>query len=68
MNVASNEHTYNPTAILALEKINKRKEEMKTGGTGEDVPTPADANERLVWTYTKKVHLVSECKRDGGRD
>ena len=49
-------------------KKNKRKEEMKTGRVGEDVPTPADANERLVRTYAKKVRSVSESERDSGRD
>ena len=41
---------------------------MKTGRAGEGVPTPADANERLVRTYAKKVRSVSESERDGGRD
>ena len=36
---------------------------MKTGRAGEDVPTPADANERLVRTYAKKVRSDARWSR-----
>ena len=46
-----------------LKKKNKRKEEMKTGRARKDVPTPADANERLVRTYAKKVRSDARWSR-----